>query len=159
VTLTRDEQRRGPGPMVRVPDGLLGREVDLGETTVTPAMVAHYAAAVSSAELPVPDFGVELPAMFCLALRRGLRPELPLPAGVFGLYGGHDIEFYGRIRPGETYRTSARIADVYEKSGRSGVFTVVVREVFIRDRSGQLVAHMTEREILRPGPSAAAPPA
>jgi hypothetical protein len=151
-----DDCPGAPGPLVRVPDGLLGREIDLGETTVTPAMVAHYAAAVSSAELPATDFGAELPAMFCLTLRRGLRPELPLPPGVFGLYGGLDIEFLGRIRPGQTYRTSARIAEVYEKSGRSGVFTVVVREAFIRDGAGQLVARMTEREILRPGPDPAA---
>jgi hypothetical protein len=155
VRPTQDEPARTPGPLVRIPDDLLGREIDLGETTVTPAMVAHYAAAVGSAELPT-DFGAALPAMFCLTLRRSFQPALPLPPGVFGLYGGHDIEFLGRIGPGETYRTSARIAEVYEKSGRSGAITVVVREVFIRDGAGQLVARITEREILRPGPNPAA---
>jgi len=137
---------------VQVPDDLLGREVDLGETTVTPAMVHQYAAAVGSPELPA-DFGAELPAMFCLTLRHTFEPALPLPPGVFGLYGGHDIDFLGRMRLGGTYRTSARIAEVYEKSGRSGTITVVVREVFIRDGAGQLLAHITEREVVRPGPN------
>ncbi|MBP1686430.1 MAG: N-terminal half of MaoC dehydratase [Deltaproteobacteria bacterium] len=152
MTILRDERLRGTEPQVRVPDDLLGREVDLGETTVTPAMVDQYAAAVGSPELPA-DFGAELPALFCLTLRHTFEPALPLPPGVFGLYGGHDIEFLGRMRVGETYRTSARIAEVYEKSGRSGAITVVVREVFIRDGAGQLLAHITERQVVRPGPN------
>ncbi len=152
MTLLRDNSARGAAPQVRVPDDLLGREIDLGETTVTPAMVEQYATAVGSPELPA-DCGAELPAMFCLTLRHTFEPALPLPPGVFGLYGGHDIEFFGRMRLGETYRSSARIAEVYEKSGRSGAITVIVREVFIRDRAAQLIAHITEREVVRPGPN------
>jgi len=92
---------------------------------------------------------VEAPPTFCLTLRRGFTPELPLPPHLFGVYGGHDLEFHQPLRAGASYRITARIVDVYEKSGRSGALTIVVREALVHDGRGQLAVRVTERQIIR----------
>jgi len=137
--------------MIKIPAELLGREVELGMVTVTTEMIAAYAAAVGD---PCADTGAaaEAPPTFCLALRRGMTPEIPLPPELFGVYGGHDLEFHRPIRAGETYRISGRVADVYEKIGRSGTLTIVVREATIRDVTGQVAARIVERQIIRQRP-------
>jgi acyl dehydratase len=134
--------------MITVPRELLGREVDLGEVTVTAEMIATYARAVGDDETLAGSLH-EAPPTFCLVLRRGMTPEIELPPGMFGVYGGHDMEFHQAIRAGETYRISARITDVFEKSGRTGELTVVVREADIRDQHGQLVTRVVEQQIVR----------
>jgi acyl dehydratase len=143
--------------MIEIPAELLGREVDLGMVTVTTEMIAAYAAAVGDASA---DTGAaeEAPPTFCLALRRGMTPEIPLPPELFGVYGGHDLEFHRPIRAGATYRISGRIADVYEKIGRSGTLTIVVREATIRDVTGQVAARIVERQIVRQRPSVRSTP-
>jgi acyl dehydratase len=137
---------------VEVPEGLLGREINLGSVTVTPDMIASYARSVAD-EATLAGPVDEAPPTFCLAVRGGMIPEVSLPPDVFGVYGGHDLEFHRPIRAGHVYTVSARLADVYEKSGRSGALTVVVREVVIKDESGQAVARITERQILRRKPA------
>ncbi len=137
--------------MLTIPDGLLGREMDLGSVAVTSEMIAAYARAVGD-EATLAGPLLEAPATFCLTLRRGLTPDIVLPPRTFALYGGHDIEIHLPIRAGETYRVTARIADVFEKSGRSGRLTVVVRESIIGYENGRLVARIVERQIVRPYP-------
>ena len=144
--------------MIEIPAALLGREIDLGHVTVTTEMIAAYAAAVGE---PSADGRAieEAPPTFCLALRRGMTPAIPLPPELFGVYGGHDLEFHRPIRAGVTYRIRGRIADVYEKIGRSGTLTIVVREATICDPTGQLAARIVERQIVRQRPSVGSTPA
>ena len=137
--------------MIEIPAELLGREVELGTVTVTAEMIAAYAAAVGD---PCADTAAEeAPPTFCLALRRGMTPEIALPPELFGVYGGHDLEFHRPIRAGVAYRISGRIADVYEKIGRSGTLMIVVREATIRDATGQVAARIVERQIVRQRPA------
>jgi len=136
----------------KVPDGLLGREVDLGSVAVTVDMITKYAQAVGD-ETTLAGTLREAPPTFCLAVRGGMTPELQLPPDVFGVYGGHDLEFHQPICAGHVYTVSTRLVDVYEKSGRSGALTVVVREAMIRDENGKPVAAITERQILRQKPA------
>lgn len=138
--------------LVRVPPGLLGREVPQGRTVVTTDMIAAYASAVGD-EATLAAGCVEAPPTFCLALRRGFEPEVELPAGVFGVHGGHDLEFHVPVRAGAGYEVTSRLVDVYEKSGRSGTMTVLVREACVRDDGGTLVARIVERQILRERPA------
>src|SRR5690348_9802593 len=121
----------------RIPDGVLGCETDLGVVTVTAEMIAAYAAAVNDEAILAHPI-VEAPPTFCLTLRRGFSPALPLEPHLFGVYGGHDLEFHRPLCAGETYRITAKIVDVYEKSGRSGALTIVVREALITDTGGGL---------------------
>lgn len=136
--------------MISIPHDLLGREVDLGRVTVTVEMIAAYAAAVGDTPPSAPEFVA--PPTFCLAMRRGMTPEIPLPPDMFGVYGGHDLEFCRPIRAGEVYHITGCIADVYEKMGRSGTLIVVVREAMIRDGDGRPAARIIERQIVRQRP-------
>ncbi len=142
--------------MIAIPHELLGREVDLGTVTVTREMIAAYARTVGD-EATLAGPLCEAPPTFCLFMRRNMSLDIALPAGFFGVYGGHDLEFHQPIRAGQTYRVTGCIAEVFEKSGRSGSLTVVVREAMIRDESGQLVVRAIEQEIIRRRPDGATP--
>ena len=138
--------------MLHLPDGLLGREIELACMTVTAEMIAGYAHAVGD----TPAATGEAPPTFCLSMRRGMTPEVQLPPDTFGVYGGHDLEFHQPIRAGEQYRVTGKIVEVYEKIGRSGTLTVVVREAVICDDGGTVAARIVERQIVRQRPGAAA---
>jgi hydroxyacyl-ACP dehydratase HTD2-like protein with hotdog domain len=138
--------------MLHLPEGLLGREIELACATVTAEMIAGYAQAVGD----TPAASGEAPPTFCLSMRRGMTPEVRLPPDMFGVYGGHDLEFHQPIRAGEQYRVTGKIVEVYEKIGRSGTLTVVVREAVIRDASGAIAARIVERQIVRQRPSSGA---
>jgi hydroxyacyl-ACP dehydratase HTD2-like protein with hotdog domain len=98
----------------------------------------------------VPDAApLDAPPTFCLSLYNGMTPRVELRDHLFAMYGGHDIELHRPIRAGDVLHVRARITDVYEKSGRSGSLTVVVREVCMRDGGGAEVVRIIERQIVR----------
>lgn len=139
--------------MLHIPEELLGREIELASVTVTAEMIANYAHVVGD----TPPTTGEAPPTFCLSMRRGMTPSVSLEADMFGVYGGHDLEFHHPIRAGERYRITGRIAEVYEKMGRSGTLTVVVREAEIRDHAGEVAARIVERQIVRKRPDTPVP--
>lgn len=123
---------------------LLGRVVDLGTVEVTAAQVAAYCVAVGDER-----GAAVVPPTFCLIMRRGMTPEIDLPPGTFGVYGGHDLEFAAAIEIGRTYHSRGWINDIFEKSGRSGALTVVERTAEICDAGDVPVARIVERQIVR----------
>ena len=135
-------------PLVTVPDELRGIDVDFGTVTVTAETIAAYVDAVGAP----PSINGEAPGTFCVTLRRGMTPPVPVPANAFTVYGGHDLHFFAAIRAGQTYRITARITDAFEKSGRSGRFAVIMREANIATTDGRPVARIIERQIVRPRP-------
>lgn len=137
-----------------VPAGLLGREVDLGTITVTREMIHAYAASVDDHDTLAGDC-LSAPPTFFLSLRRGMTPEITLPPGSVSMYGGHDLIFHLAIRAGETYHIRAHLADVYDKSGRSGLLTIIVREALAATLDGTPVVEIVERQIIRRTPVAA----
>lgn len=146
--------------MIHLAPGLLGRVFDFGETLVTEAMVRRYAKTVGDRETlqRLQRGEIVAPPTFCLSLHRGMRPVVELPPELFGVYGGHDLEFLEPLRVGGTYRVSSRIVDVYEKSGRSGALTIVAREGELRDAAANaVVARIHERQIIRRRPETPAP--
>ncbi|MBI4517090.1 MAG: MaoC family dehydratase N-terminal domain-containing protein [Deltaproteobacteria bacterium] len=134
--------------MRAIADALLAYEADFGPVTVTAEMIASYARAVGDAATVAGPL-TEAPPTFCLTLRGGPGPGIPLPPTMFSLYGGHEIELHRPIFTGGRYWVHERVADVYEKSGRSGSLVVVVRESTIRDESGELVVRVVDRQIVR----------
>lgn len=145
--------------MIRLDPDLLGKEVEMGTFTVSAAEIRAFAEAVGdlnplyldaeyAREAGYPD--VIAPPMFCMRLRGGhMLPEVPLEPGIVGLHAGQELEFYDEIYAGQTYTVTARIASVYEKTGRSGPMGVIVREAEIKDCTGKKVVVMRERQIVR----------
>lgn len=138
--------------MLLLEDDVVGREADLGEVEVTAAAIEGYLRWAGD-EQRLLELGssepIDSPATFCLSLYGGMTPTVKLSDDCFAMYGGHDIEVRRPIRAGDRLRVRARITDVYEKSGRSGTLTVVVREVSMCDPGGAEVVRVCERQMVR----------
>ena len=78
-----------------------------------------------------------------------MLPEVTLPSGLTSLHAGQEIEFYDEIVAGGRYTITARVADVYEKTGRSGSMDIIVREAVVRDATERTIITIRERQIVR----------
>lgn len=65
------------------------------------------------------------------------------------LHGEQEFEHYRPIRPGETYLCRTRVADIYEKSGRSGPMAFVVREMTVTDGDNEIVCRVRSITVVR----------
>ena len=65
------------------------------------------------------------------------------------LHGEQEFEHYRPIRPGETYLCRTRVADIYEKSGRSGPMAFVVREMTVTDGGNEIVCRVRSITVVR----------
>ncbi len=133
--------------------------VQLGPVTVTAKDIQSFAEAMGDLNPLYTDVetaraagypDVIAPPMFCMRMRGGkLLPEVPLPSGLMSLNAGQELEFHAEIIAGQTYTITARVADVYEKTGRSGPMEIIVRESTITDTEGRTIVTIRERQIVR----------
>jgi acyl dehydratase len=65
------------------------------------------------------------------------------------LHGEQEFEHFKPIRPGDTLLCRGRIADIYEKAGRSGPMAFVVRETTISDADNDVVAKVRGVTVIR----------
>ena len=133
--------------------------VQLGPVTVTAEDIQSFAEAMGDLNPLYTDVeaaraagypDVIAPPMFCMRMRGGrLLPEVPLPSGFMSLHAGQEIEFHDEIIAGQTYTITSRVANVYEKTGRSGPMEIIVRESMITDAEGRTIVTIRERQIVR----------
>lgn len=145
--------------MIKLDPNLLGKEFPIGTVTVTAEAIRQFAEAMedlnplyldADAARAAGYLNVIAPPLFCMQMRGGLmRPEVPIEPGYASLHAGQDIEFRDEIHAGQTYSITAKIAEAYEKTGRSGPLGIIVREVDIKDATGTIVATLRERQIVR----------
>ncbi len=64
--------------------------------------------------------------------------------------GGTEYELFEHVRPGDTLTATRRIADMYEKQGRSGPMLFVVSESTYRNQHGKVVGVQRFTAIYRP---------
>jgi acyl dehydratase len=145
--------------MIKMDPQILGKEFPLGTFAITAQDIRAFVEAVgdfnplyldpaAAREAGYPD--VIAPPLFCLQMRGDRRLlEVEIEPGLVTLNGGQDLEFYDDLCAGQTYTATAKIAEVYEKTGRSGPLGVIVREVAIRDAEGRTVISMRERQMVR----------
>jgi acyl dehydratase len=65
------------------------------------------------------------------------------------LHGEQEFELHRPIRAGETFVCRPKVADIYEKSGKSGAMAFVVRETAVTDKEGELVATLRGVTVIR----------
>jgi acyl dehydratase len=65
------------------------------------------------------------------------------------LHGEQEFELHRPIRPGETFLCRPKVTDIYEKSGKSGAMAFVVRETYVIDKDGELVATLRGVTVIR----------
>ena len=66
--------------------------------------------------------------------------EFPQIGGGFGIDGGKRVEVHAPIRPGETLTATTTIADIFEKTGRSGTMIFIVQRMEFRNEAKDLVS-------------------
>lgn len=145
--------------MINVPEELMQQEVAVGTFAITAEQIREFAEAVGDLN-PLyldPDAArqagypnVIAPPTFCMHLRGGkVVPEVPLEPGLASLHAGQELEFNDEIYADRTYTVVARLAEVYEKTGRSGPLGVIVREMLVKDENGDTVMALRERQMIR----------
>lgn len=134
----------------------IGETVDLGWVAADAAATRQY---WQTAGLSCPDRPTGLPLGMALALRGGPSPTVELAPETIGFHAGHSLSAQRPFVPNRRYRLLARIAEVFEKSGRSGPLTVIVRTAELRDEANAVVVSMREDQIVRWRGSAVAAPA
>ena len=65
------------------------------------------------------------------------------------LHGEQEFELHRPIRAGETFVCRPKLTDIYEKSGKSGAMAFVVRETYVTDKDGELVATLRGVTVIR----------
>ena len=63
--------------------------------------------------------------------------------------GGTEIEFFAPLRPGDVLTSRSKIADIYEKVGRTGPMAFTVMETTYTNQRGELVARDRTTSIAR----------
>ena len=89
--------------------------------------------------------GLVAPPTFLRSLRLD-RPTLPDAPFDRLLDGGSDWEYFEPVRPGDRVTGVARIADLWERSGRLGPMLFTILEFTYTNQLGELVA--TQRNTL-----------
>jgi acyl dehydratase len=137
----------------------IGKEFDRYAYDVTKDEIVEFARSVGETNSlytdeayakTTPYGGIIAPPTFCVVFRSQARlPDLKLSYGKRGFDGGKECEFYIPVRPGDTITGVDRIAEVYEKTGRSGNMIFVVRESELTNQHGERVAVVRQSLIRR----------
>lgn len=145
--------------MIDIPEDLMHKEIEVGRFAVTADDIRVFAEAVDDLNPLYLDLeaarqagypNVIAPPTYCMHLRGNkVVPEIPLAPGLASLYAGQEFEFHDELYADRTYTVTARLADVYEKTGRSGPLGVIVREMLVKDESGSTVMILRERQMVR----------
>jgi len=132
----------------------LGQVVGETDITVTEEAILRYSKAIGETDpkytTPGPDL-LAPPGIITVleeAPRRGL--EIRVPFAKTTMHGGSALFSYGPIRVGDKLHVTARLADVYTKTGRSGPMGFVVYENWYTRPDGTIVAKIQDTMLSRP---------
>ncbi len=70
---------------------------------------------------------------------RGGLPRIDLPNMPRTLNGGNEIEFFQYLKLGEKTVSKPKLADIYEREGRSGRMVFIITESEVRNEKGELI--------------------
>lgn len=135
--------------MEEIDRSLIGKEFDRAEQHVTREMLLHYATLLGTTHPLYLDPKAarargyrDIIAMPTFITANAALPITPPEMGFQGggINAGYVCEFYGVIYPGDTLTYVTHLADIYDKTGRSGTMRFVVRETTITNQHDETVA-------------------
>lgn len=134
----------------------IGREFDVAEFEILEEEALEFARSCGETEPRFmdpgdPDFQAP-PTFTAKFVSRRILPEAFPHIGIRGFDGGKTVYAHAPIRPGETLSAHSKIADIYEKTGRSGPMVFIVHRMEFRDSQGALVSVVDWRMIRQPDP-------
>jgi hypothetical protein len=101
-----------------------------------------------------PDFQAP-PTFTAKFVSRRILPESFPSLGSRGFDAGKTVNAYGPVRPGDTLTAHSKIADIYEKTGRSGSMVFLVHRMEFENQNGELVSVVDWRMVRQPDPEQA----
>jgi acyl dehydratase len=128
---------------------VLGVEVEVGKFEVTADHIRAFCEAVGetnplftdeTAAKAGPYGGIVAPPVFYSAARVGQGPDPKVQFGNTAFAAGQHCEFFAPIRAGDTITARTGVAEVYEKTGRTGRMVFVVRRTTYTNQRGEKVA-------------------
>ena len=145
--------------MLEYDSSWVGKEFDRYRYDVTVEEIIEFAQSIGETNplytdqtyaQSTPYGSIIAPPTFCVVFRsKANLPDLKLSYGKRGFDGGKECRFFGPIRPGDTITGVDRIAEVYEKTGRSGNMIFIVRESELTNQHGETVAIVRQSLIRR----------
>ena len=143
--------------MINWDRGLVGKIFSRTEQHVTRQKLLDYASILGSRD-PVHvdaaaarDQGcrniVALPTFVTWHSAGPIAPREMAIQGI-GINAGYDCTFYRPVYPDDTLTYTTRLADLYEKTGRSGTMRFVVRETTVTNQHDETVALLRNSFIL-----------
>ena len=137
----------------------IGKEFDRYSYDVTAEEIIEFAQSVGETNplytdreyaKTTPYGSMIAPPTFCVVFRsKANMPDLKLSYGKRGFDGGKECRLLAPIRPGDTITGVDRIAEVYEKTGRSGSMIFIIRESELTNQHGETVAIVRQSLIRR----------
>lgn len=136
---------------------VLGVEVDVGTFEVTKEQIVAFAQAVGetnplfldeAAAKAGPYGGLIAPPTFYSVFRTGSGLDPKVTFGTTGFNAGQHCEFFEPIRHGDVISARIQVADVYQKTGRTGSMVFILRRTTFSNQRGQKVA-MVEQTYVR----------
>ncbi|HEX2173142.1 MAG TPA: MaoC family dehydratase N-terminal domain-containing protein [Dehalococcoidia bacterium] len=127
----------------------IGKAADLGTHEVTAEMFRDYAAALGATlEGDAKDWVA--PPLFCNVLTSGgAQPETKIEGGRRRFAANQSYEPLAPIRVGDRLSATARITEMYEKTGRSGAMLFVVRETTFTNQDKTDVAKIRHSMVVQ----------
>jgi hypothetical protein len=119
-------------------------EYPIGEFEVTRELLEDFISGVGETNPRYVDAAsnaLSAPAAFVGLFTEWLEPaELGLKFEGVDFLGGQWVEPIGPIRPGDVLKCTARVKEVYRKTGRSGPMAFIVMEYRFVNQEGELVS-------------------
>lgn len=145
--------------MLEYDASLIGQEFDRYTYEVTREDIIEFATSLGETNplytdeeyaATTPYGSIIAPPTFSVTFRSyATMPDLKLNYGKRGFDGGKECQFLAPVRPGDSITGVDRIAEVYEKTGRSGNMIFIVRESELTNQHGEKVAVIRQSLIRR----------
>lgn len=134
----------------------IGREFDVAEFEILEEEALEFARSCGETEPRFmdpgdPDFQAP-PTFTAKYVSRRILPEAFPNLGTRGFDAGKAVEVLGPLRPNDTLTAHSKIADIYEKTGRSGPMIFVVHRMEFFNQNGQPVSIVDWRLVRQPDP-------
>ncbi len=140
--------------VIEIDKSLIGREFDTTEFTITEEDILTYADICGEkdprySDPSHPDFQAP-PTLTSKFVSRKIPPASFPRIGARGFDAGKSIEVLAPVRPGDRLTAHSRIADIYEKTGRSGLMVFIVHRMEFENQDATPVSIVDWRLVRQP---------
>lgn len=127
----------------------VGQSAEVGTYEITEQMIRDYVTAMGGT-LAQDDRSVVAPPLFCnVLIGGGGGPKVQVEGGRRQFMAGQSYEPLAPVRAGDRITVTTSIADMYEKTGRSGGMLFVVRETAFTNQAQVTVAKVRQSAVIQ----------